>query len=226
MASLTEDLESDSSEEEWVIGAISDTKQKPKSTQYMPRQKHSNTHNNRSRPTLAAASFRMARAYLPAASKPFQPAASLNSTSSLSVAPSTKSTVSSTKLPVQSEIKSNSNTPAPVAIVPSSTHISNEELVDICKKMDAACLVNRLVNVYKSVEIYIRIREIETGSVIESRLKDYLHYCDDPCDFILVNDSIPCFYVWTLTFMFTLLEYLGDIVQLLCRQLQKQGFDE
>ncbi|GAN04453.1 hypothetical protein MAM1_0064d03913 [Mucor ambiguus] len=190
MASLTEDLDSDSSEEEWVIGAISDSKQKLKSTQHVPHQKH-NAHN-RSKPTLSAASFRMARAYLPASSKSFQPAAAaspcLSSTSSSSASPSTKSSSSASSLTSSTTAATSlpvNNTATSVAIVPSSTHISNEELVEICKKMDDTCLVNRLVNVYKSVEIYIRIREIETGSVIESRLKDYLHYCDDPCDFIL-----------------------------------------
>lgn len=196
MAGLTEDLESDSSDEGWVIGAINDTKQKPKPTApYVPQH---TTRNHKTRPTLAAASFRMAGAYLPAASKPFQPVASKpfqsavssNAPSSLSASPLPKPTslahtAAAAALPAESEINK-SNTPASVvAIVPSLTHISNEELVEICKKMDDTCLVNRLVNVYKSVEIYIRIREIETGSVIESRLKDYLHYCDDPCGFIL-----------------------------------------
>ncbi|KAL9543743.1 hypothetical protein MBANPS3_007968 [Mucor bainieri] len=189
MASLIDDLESDSSEEEWVIGAINHTKPKPKpkptqQQQQQQQQKHNNT-RNRSKPTLAAASFRMARAYLPASPKPVQPAAPSSSTKSTALPSSSTTTAAAAAaaLPVQSEI--NNTTPAPAAIVLSSTHISNEELVDICKKMDDACLVNRLVNVYKSVEIYLRIREIETGSVIESRLKDYLHYCDDPCGFIL-----------------------------------------
>ncbi|KAL7315279.1 hypothetical protein PS15m_006749 [Mucor circinelloides] len=175
MASLTEDLESDSSEEEWVI---SDPKQTSKPTHHSQQQK--NSARGRSRPTLSVASFRMAKAYLPHSLKPFQPSAAALTNTKLPASPSTAPLT--TALPVQSEI---SNTPAPVAVVPSSTHISNEELVEICKNMDDACLVNRLVNVYKNVEIYIRIREIETGSVIESRLKDYLHYCDDPCDFIL-----------------------------------------
>lgn len=184
MASLTEDLESDSSEEEWVIGAISNLKQKPKPTQ------QKQTNHGRNRPTLSAASFRMARAFLPASARPFRTAAA-------ATLPSVTTTANPSALSVQSEIN---KTPPPAAavVVPSSTHISNEELVEICKNMDDACLVQRLVNVYKSVEIYIRIREIETGSVIESRLKDYLHYCDDPCDFILVNDPIPCFYVFTI----------------------------
>jgi len=143
---------------------------------------------------LSAASFRMARAFLPASARPFRPA-SAPAAAAAAALPST-TTTKPPAFPVQSEIN---KTPAPAAVVvPSSTHISNEELVEICKHMDDACLVKRLVNVYKSVEIYLRIREIETGSVIESRLKDYLHYCDDPCDFILVNDPIPCFYVFAI----------------------------
>lgn len=216
MASLVEDLESDSSEEEWVISSINETKQKAKQKEQHQQKIPATNNYSRNRPSLSAASFRMARAYLPSPSSltPFQPSAAAiaaitktkpsTPSPSLSPAPAPASapapspspppptTRSTAALPVQSKINNTSacNIPAP-----SSTHISNEELIEICTHMDDNLLVTRLVNVYKSVEIYIRIREIETGSVIESRLKDYLHYCDNPCDFILVNDSIPCLFL-------------------------------
>ncbi|CEP20124.1 hypothetical protein [Parasitella parasitica] len=187
---ISKDLESDSSEEEWVMSNVHESKQQLKQNHHHQLRQTAVATNNysRSRPTLSAASFRMAKAYLPSPSSiaPFKPPAATADYTAINKSKSTPVA----KLAVQSETDDTSPDETEVvatatAAAPSSTHISNEELVEICTNMNASLLITRLVNVYKSVEIYIRIREIETGSVIESRLKDCLHYCDNPCDFIL-----------------------------------------
>ncbi|KAI8979737.1 hypothetical protein BDF20DRAFT_913253 [Mycotypha africana] len=65
-------------------------------------------------------------------------------------------------------------------------YISDIELKMLCIANNSLLLITRLVSVYKNAEVFSRIREIETqASFIEIRLKNKLHYCKDPCDFIL-----------------------------------------
>jgi hypothetical protein len=73
-------------------------------------------------------------------------------------------------------------------VPPSIDYLTHEELEKMCIDMDADALVFRLIKVYKSTEIFIRIREIESQNMtIESRLRDVLAECSDPCNFILVS---------------------------------------
>lgn len=144
MASLGGELESDSSDEEWVF-----TSTKPCS-------------KNQQRLSISATSIRTIKANIPKR------------------LPLIQHHVSQI-LPIiqQKNI---------IVKQPSLQFISDKELVIMCKEMNATLLVSRLVDVYKSCEIFIRIREIETQAMsIEMRLKDHLSYSNDPCDFILVS---------------------------------------
>ncbi|GAA5797116.1 hypothetical protein HPULCUR_002495 [Helicostylum pulchrum] len=147
MASLGAELDSDSSDEEWVINSAK-TQAKPTKI------------NKPQRLTISAASIRTIQANIPKSNRlpPFQP-----------------------NVPLPSQILKS----API-LPPSLQFISEEELDIMCLKMDADLLVSRIVDVYKSAEIFSRIREIETDSMsIESRLKEHLSNSSDPCGFIL-----------------------------------------
>ncbi|KAI8374270.1 uncharacterized protein BYT42DRAFT_499220 [Radiomyces spectabilis] len=87
--------------------------------------------------------------------------------------------------------KATTSKPLPPSPVPSTAavdanYLSNEELAEICKTMDAQRLVTRLVDVYKNSETYLCIREIETPPFyIEARMVNQLDECGDPCSFIV-----------------------------------------
>ncbi|RCI00386.1 Exonuclease mut-7, partial [Rhizopus stolonifer] len=121
------------------------------------------------RPTISAASIRTIRANLPklipihVVSAPITPVAS--------------------PAPIPPPV---SLTPPPPTTHVSLQYISDDELKHMCQQMDSDLLMLRLIHVYKSADIYLKIREIETpGSLIEVRLCRHLHYCQDPSDFIL-----------------------------------------
>jgi hypothetical protein len=158
-------VESDSSEDEWIITSAPDTPTKKPLPQ--PKQK----------PSISPASIRTIRANLPKSLLPAAtPNAKLHATDTMS--PPTPSPLTP---------------PMPSSPAVSIEYISDNELQVICFEMDAQLLITRLVQVYKSCEIYVRIREIETtNSQIEMRLKDHLHYCSDPPDFILVYILFLC----------------------------------
>lgn len=71
---------------------------------------------------------------------------------------------------------------------PSLQFISDEELSHICTFMNAKLLVFRVLQVYKSTEVFLQIRDIETDSLsIESRLLSHLHLAAHPTEFIIVS---------------------------------------
>lgn len=167
MTNLGIEIDSDSSDDEWVI---SSTLQSPK-----PAAKNLPGSKKDKRLTIGAAAIRTIKANLPATTLP-PPKRNKTTIKNLdtptSSAPSTPPLFASV------------STPSPVSL----QYISDEELVTICTDMNTQLLVSRLVQVYRSCEIYSRIREIETSnSVIEVRLKDHLHLCFNPCDFIIVT---------------------------------------
>jgi hypothetical protein len=158
---VIETVELDSSEDEWVITSNPST---PTKKPLPPKQ----------RPSISAASIRTIRTNLP---KPLRPPAT----------PNRKLHGANYMSPLTPATPTPLTPPASSSPAVSMQYISDTELQVICSEMDAQLLVTRLVQVYKSCEIYIRIREIETtNSQIEMRLKDHLHYCSDPPDFILV----------------------------------------
>ncbi|KAI9256967.1 hypothetical protein BY458DRAFT_535302 [Sporodiniella umbellata] len=68
----------------------------------------------------------------------------------------------------------------------SSQRFSEENLEDICKRMDAKKLIFEVICVYKNAKVFFEIRDIETESTFfETRLRDQLHNCQDPCFFII-----------------------------------------
>lgn len=148
MASLGGELESDSSDEEWVFTS---TKTSSKTQQRL---------------SITASSIRTLKANIPKRAAP-PPSHHVSQ-----IIP----TLQQKKLIVKQ---------------PSLQFISDKELATMCNEMNATLLVSRLVDVYKSCEIFIRIREIETQAMsIEMRLKDHLSHASDPCDFILVSLSL------------------------------------
>ncbi|CEI98905.1 hypothetical protein RMCBS344292_13001 [Rhizopus microsporus] len=66
-------------------------------------------------------------------------------------------------------------------------YISNNEIKNICVQSDAKALISQLVCVYKSADIFLKIRDIETQSsmTFEMRLKEHMALCEDSCDFII-----------------------------------------
>jgi hypothetical protein len=71
---------------------------------------------------------------------------------------------------------------------PSLQFISDEELSHICTDMNAKLLVFRVLQVYKSTEVFLQIRDIETDALsIESRLLSHLHLAAHPTEFIIVS---------------------------------------
>ncbi|KAG2232937.1 hypothetical protein INT48_008030 [Thamnidium elegans] len=152
-------LDSDSSDDEWVINS---TKTQPRPTKT----------NKSQRLTISAASIRTIEANISKSCRlpPYQPNLPLPS-------PILKS------VPILQQTKIVSKKPIEM---PSLQFISDKELHQMCLEMDADLLVSRLIDVYKSCEIFIRIREIETEAMsIEMRLKDHLSNASDPCGFIL-----------------------------------------
>lgn len=148
MASLGGELESDSSDEEWVFTS---TKASSKTQQKL---------------SISASSIRTLKANIPKRVAPPPPPLQHHVTQIMPI-------LQQKKLMVKQ---------------PSLQFISDKELVTMCKEMNATLLVSRLIDVYKSCEIFIRIREIETQAMsIEMRLKDHLSHAADPCDFILVS---------------------------------------
>ncbi|KAI9470756.1 MAG: hypothetical protein EXX96DRAFT_367884 [Benjaminiella poitrasii] len=232
MINLGDEIDSDSSEDEWVINSISEEPPPPQ-PQRATGKKQTSSRKNRQRPTIAEASIRMIKAGLPSQRKRskspllhsldgrYSPLHMSPPTPPTSSSPLTQSPISTTTNPVTivttstaaSSAASSIASSLPTSIGTPSTkpdimltttddvdtetegeknkavslqYISDQELESICTEMNAELLVIRLIHVYKSCDIYLRIREIETAkSVIEVRLKSYLHYCPDPPDFIL-----------------------------------------
>lgn len=159
MTNLGNEIESDSSDEEWVISSTIGT---PKIVK-----KPYESKKDKQRLTISSAAIRTIKASLPSSTlPPFKP----------------------NKHPVHTPTISMASPVSTASPSPSLQYISDEELVAICTEMNSRLLVSRLIQVYKSCEIYFRIREIETpSSVIEVRLKNHLHLCLNPCDFVIVK---------------------------------------
>lgn len=197
MACLGSELESESSDEEWVF---SSTKTQPKATTTVKK-------TPQKKLTISAASIRTIRANIPKSNRlaPLQPQLPLPILKSVVTAPIVL------KKPIE---------------IPSLQFISDTELHAICLEMNADLLVTRLVNVYKSSEIFIRIREIEKEALsIEMRLKDQLCYSRDPCGFILVSFFVYTFILIKLIF-FVYLECFKSSRCLFFRTTKEQRFDE
>ncbi|KAI8373249.1 hypothetical protein BD560DRAFT_489179 [Blakeslea trispora] len=138
----------------------------------------SNLEKSRNRPTISDASIRTIRASLPRPppSFPFKNQSMVKVAVSAPVTP-----IGTPDIPE----RPSSNIPPDTPDV-SLQYISDKELKLICQQLDAPMLILRLIQVYKSHEIYLRIREIETSnSLIETRLANHLHYCKNPGAFIL-----------------------------------------
>lgn len=167
MTSPGAEVDSDSSDDEWVITSLNSKSLAAKK-------------QTQQKPAKPKALIKKEFAYL-------QTNSSSSSLSSITLSTAANYS-SSSPLP---EMNSPSITSATVPL----QYLSQEKLQEICKNMDASTLVSQLVHVYKSAEIFIKIREIETDSLsLEMRLREHLESCSDPCTFIVVRTFLFCTY--------------------------------
>lgn len=223
--------DSDSSDEEWVFSSVPSTRkqqapQKQQQTQpplaaVRPQQKqYQQLKKPLQKLTISPASIRTIRANLPrnnfipstsTSSQQQQSPLPLQIIKSVNAAmPPPPSLVKARQQQQQTTQQSNHYKPqqpirqAQPPAPPSLDFISDAELEQLCTEMNAQLLVTRLVHVYKSCEVFIKIKEIETrgntveSMSIESRMKDYLSYAHDPCDFILVKKKRSPFSLYSL----------------------------
>ncbi|KAI7899730.1 uncharacterized protein BX663DRAFT_545437 [Cokeromyces recurvatus] len=216
---LDNEIDSDFSEDEWVINSINEVPPPPLSHSTSKKRYHNKTKKNRQSPMISEASIRMIKANLPsrrkrtkspllhpngrdysstiqaaAAAATASPPFLLTSPSMSPSSPASTITIMTTPPTIVSSIGTSSlvtdetdtETESEKDKAASLQYISDQELQSICTDMNAELLISRLIHVYKSCDIYLRIREIETiNSVIEVRLRKYLHYSSDPPDFVL-----------------------------------------
>ncbi|KAG0872218.1 hypothetical protein G6F16_005333 [Rhizopus arrhizus] len=158
MTSPGAEVDSDSSDDEWVITSLNNkslaankqTQQKPAKPKALIKKEFAYLQTNSSSSSLSSITLSTAANYSSSS-----PLLEMNSPS-----------ITSDTVPLQ--------------------YLSQEKLQEICKNMDANTLVSQLVHVYKSAEIFIKIREIETDSLsLEMRLREHLESCSDPCTFIV-----------------------------------------
>ncbi|KAI8377057.1 hypothetical protein EDC96DRAFT_571325 [Choanephora cucurbitarum] len=134
------------------------------------------------RPTLSEASFRTIRASLPKSTNSLKTRHGTASPLPTMVASAPITPLSTPDIPERPMSADIPSTDTSLSL----QYISDDELERICQQMNADLLIRRLIQVYKSHEIYLKIREIETASsFIEARLANHLHYCTNPGDFIL-----------------------------------------
>lgn len=200
-----------SSDEEWVFSSSSTQPQPQQQTKTKAAAQTKKPHAQaQQKLTNSAASICTIRANIPKSNRlpPFQPNLSslpsqinksLNTTGSSSKPDMIQQQINKIALPkVQQQqpqqqqhkiVLYKTQTPPP----PSLQFISDQELQVMCTEMNSKLLVTRLIEVYKTSDIYYKIREIETrggtdeSMSIESRISDHLPYASNPCDFILVS---------------------------------------
>ncbi|KAG1455165.1 hypothetical protein G6F56_007132 [Rhizopus delemar] len=166
MTSLGAEMDSETSDDEWVITSL-----EKKKTKAM----RSNNSNKRFTPqqqTRISKPLKKESTLLQ-----YKTQSSSSSTSSLTLSPSVSLPPPSIASPAMSTVNT---------IEIPMEYLSKTELEDICKTMDPKRLITQLIRVYKSLEIFTKIRDIETGPMsFEIRLKEQLESCQDPCSFVI-----------------------------------------
>ncbi|CAO3702639.1 unnamed protein product [Rhizopus stolonifer] len=161
MTSLGAEMDSETSDDDWVITSL-----EKKKTRAM----RSNNSNKRFTPqqqTRISKPLKKESILLQ-----YKTQSSSSSTSSLTLSPSVS-------LPPPS-IASPAMSPVNTIEIPME-YLSKTELEDICKTMDPKRLITQLIRVYKSLEVFTKIRDIETGPMsFEIRLKEQLENCQIP----------------------------------------------